>query len=66
MIYMSQAFLMLLGISFQVINFSTGRVINKVLFENEITAMDNAHTGQLIFAGDTQVCIYSFGNISLV
>ncbi|XP_020274565.1 WD repeat-containing protein 13 isoform X2 [Asparagus officinalis] len=42
-----------------VINFSTGRVINKALFGNEITAMDNAHTGQLTFAGDTQGCIYT-------
>lgn len=42
-----------------VINFSTGRVIHKVLFGNEITAMDNAHTGQLIFAGDTQGTIYT-------
>ncbi|MQL92459.1 hypothetical protein Taro_025073 [Colocasia esculenta] len=41
------------------INFSTGRVINKPLFENEITAMDNDHTGQLIFAGDSQGCVYS-------
>lgn len=36
-------------------NFSTGRVINKAVFENEITAMDNDHTGQLIFSGDAQV-----------
>ncbi|CAL9067208.1 uncharacterized protein LOC103975275 [Musa acuminata AAA Group] len=41
------------------INFSTGRVINKLLFENEITAMDNDHTGQHIFAGDAQGCIYT-------
>lgn len=42
-----------------VINFSTGRVLNKSVFENEITAMDNDHTGQLIFCGDTQGCIYT-------
>lgn len=42
-----------------VINFSTGRVINKALFEKEITAMDNDHTGQLIFCGDSQGSIYS-------
>ncbi|XP_058110469.1 uncharacterized protein LOC131253478 [Magnolia sinica] len=42
-----------------VINFSTGRFINKALFENEITAMDNDHTGQLIFCGDAQGCIYT-------
>ncbi|XP_020519973.1 WD repeat-containing protein 13 isoform X2 [Amborella trichopoda] len=34
-----------------VINFSTGRVVNKAVFGNAITAMDNDHTGQLIFAG---------------
>lgn len=43
----------------QEINFSTGRVITKLLFENEITAMDNDHTGQLIFAGDAQVSFYA-------
>ncbi|KAJ0982375.1 hypothetical protein J5N97_010630 [Dioscorea zingiberensis] len=42
-----------------VMNFSTGRVINKAVFENEITAMDNDHTGQLIFSGDAQGCIYT-------
>lgn len=44
----------------QEINFSTGRVINKLLFENEITAMDNDHTGQHIFAGDAQVFFYAY------
>ncbi|KAM0951743.1 putative transcription factor WD40-like family [Dioscorea sansibarensis] len=42
-----------------VMNFSTGRVINKAVFENELTAMDNDHTGQLIFSGDAQGCIYT-------
>ncbi|XP_072952465.1 uncharacterized protein [Typha angustifolia] len=42
-----------------VINFSTGRVVSKLLFEDEITAMDNDHTGQLIFAGDALGCIYT-------
>ncbi|XP_020087173.1 WD repeat-containing protein 13 [Ananas comosus] len=42
-----------------VINFSTGRVISKLLFEDKITAMDNDHTGQLIFAGDAQGYIYT-------
>ncbi|WOK97129.1 WD repeat-containing protein 13 [Canna indica] len=42
-----------------VINFSTGRVINKLQFENEITVTDNDHTGQHIFAGDSQGCIYT-------
>lgn len=37
------------------INFSTGRIIKKVYFEKELTAMDNDHTGQLIFCGDGQV-----------
>lgn len=41
------------------INFSTGRVIKKVYFEKELTAMDNDHTGQLIFCGDAQGCIYT-------
>lgn len=41
------------------LNFSTGHVVNKLLFENEITAMDNDHTGQHLFAGDAQGCIYS-------
>ncbi|KAK8952998.1 Transcriptional corepressor LEUNIG [Platanthera guangdongensis] len=42
-----------------VINFSIGRVINKVYFENGLTAMENDHTGQLIFSGDAQGCIYT-------
>ncbi|XP_078442393.1 transducin/WD40 repeat-like superfamily protein [Wolffia australiana] len=37
-----------------VINFSTGRVVNKISLENEVTALDNDHTGQIIFAGDSQ------------
>lgn len=42
-----------------VFNFSTGRVINKTIFDSEVTAMDNDHTGQLIFCGDAQGCIYT-------
>ncbi|KAF6154014.1 hypothetical protein GIB67_026668 [Kingdonia uniflora] len=42
-----------------VINFSTGRIVNKANFDNEITAMDHDHTGQLIFCGDSQGCIYT-------
>lgn len=42
-----------------VINFSTGRIINKAIFENGVTAMDNDHTGQLIFCGDAQGNIYT-------
>lgn len=41
------------------INFSIGRVINKIYFENGLTAMDNDHTGQLIFSGDAKGCIYT-------
>ncbi|KAI8016602.1 hypothetical protein LOK49_LG05G00269 [Camellia lanceoleosa] len=39
----------------EVFNFSTGRVINKTVFDNEVTAMDHDHTGQLIFCGDAQI-----------
>lgn len=42
-----------------VFNFSTGRIINKSLFDSEVTAMDHDHTGHLIFCGDAQGCIYS-------
>ncbi|KAL3539007.1 hypothetical protein ACH5RR_002373 [Cinchona calisaya] len=42
-----------------VFNFSTGRTISKSVFDSEVTAMDHDHTGQLIFCGDTQGCIYS-------
>lgn len=42
-----------------VFNLSTGRVINKAVFDNEVTAMDHDHTGQLIFCGDAQGSIYS-------
>ncbi|XP_027354574.1 WD repeat-containing protein 13 [Abrus precatorius] len=42
-----------------VFNFSTGRIINKSIFDSEVTAMDHDHTGHLIFCGDAQGCIYS-------
>ncbi|KAM1002521.1 uncharacterized protein LOC126586671 isoform X2 [Malus sylvestris] len=42
-----------------VFNFSTGRVIHKIFFDSEVTSMDYAHTGQLIFCGDATGCIYS-------
>lgn len=42
-----------------VFNFSTGRTIAKVSFGSEVTAMDHDHTGQLIFCGDAQGCIYT-------
>ncbi|PNT72964.1 hypothetical protein BRADI_2g51580v3 [Brachypodium distachyon] len=41
------------------INFSTGRVISKLTFDNAVTALDIDHTGQLIFAGDAQGYIYT-------
>lgn len=40
---------------YQVFNFSTGRIINKTVFDSEVTSMDHDHTGQLIFCGDAQV-----------
>ncbi|KAH6780084.1 Transducin/WD40 repeat-like superfamily protein [Perilla frutescens var. hirtella] len=42
-----------------VFNFSTGRTINKSTFYSEVTAMDHDHTGQLIFCGDAQGCLYT-------
>ncbi|KAL2537587.1 Transducin/WD40 repeat-like superfamily protein [Forsythia ovata] len=42
-----------------VFNFSTGRTISKKIFDSEITAMDHDHTGQLIFCGDSQGCVYT-------
>ncbi|XP_031132119.1 WD repeat-containing protein 13 isoform X2 [Ipomoea triloba] len=42
-----------------VINFSTGRTISKTVFDGEVTAMDHDHTGQLIFCGDGQGCLYA-------
>ncbi|KAL8556153.1 hypothetical protein ACS0TY_003807 [Phlomoides rotata] len=42
-----------------VFNFSTGRSINKSNFDSEVTAMDHDHTGQLIFCGDAQGCVYT-------
>ncbi|KAJ6739123.1 WD REPEAT PROTEIN 26-RELATED [Salix koriyanagi] len=42
-----------------VFNFSTGRIINKLVFDDKVTSMDHDHTGHLIFCGDAQGCIYS-------
>ncbi|XP_017230428.1 uncharacterized protein LOC108205130 [Daucus carota subsp. sativus] len=42
-----------------VFNFSTGRIIDKAVFDSEVTAMDHDHTGQLIFCGDAQGSIYT-------
>ncbi|BAF06328.2 Os01g0776400 [Oryza sativa Japonica Group] len=39
------------------INFSTGRIVSKLTFDDAVTALDVDHTGQLIFAGDAQVSI---------
>ncbi|KAJ9177811.1 hypothetical protein P3X46_012983 [Hevea brasiliensis] len=41
-----------------VFNFSTGRIIHKSVFDAKVTSMDHDHTGQLIFCGDAQGCIY--------
>ncbi|KOM49275.1 hypothetical protein LR48_Vigan08g010200 [Vigna angularis] len=37
-----------------VFNFSTGRVINKSLFDSGVTSLDHDHTGLLLFCGDAQ------------
>ncbi|KAL3597386.1 hypothetical protein D5086_009023 [Populus alba] len=42
-----------------VFNFSTGRIINKLVFDDKVTSMDHDHTGHLIFCGDAQGCVYS-------
>lgn len=42
-----------------VFNFSTGRVIDKAVFDSGVTAMDHDHTGQFIFCGDAQGSIYT-------
>ncbi|XP_031394261.1 WD repeat-containing protein 13 isoform X2 [Punica granatum] len=42
-----------------VFNFSTGRIINKMVFSGEVTSMDHDHTGNLIFCGDAKGYIYS-------
>ncbi|XP_048492213.1 uncharacterized protein LOC104904305 isoform X2 [Beta vulgaris subsp. vulgaris] len=44
-----------------VYNFSTGRLIHKHVLDDEVTAMDHDHTGQLLFCGDAQGCIYTVG-----
>lgn len=49
-----------------VFNYSTGRTINKTAFDGEVTAMDHDHTGQLIFCGDAQGCIYTISMNSRV
>ncbi|KAI7748307.1 hypothetical protein M8C21_012114 [Ambrosia artemisiifolia] len=42
-----------------VFNFSTGRLISKIVVDGEVPALDYDHTGQLIFCGDAQGSIYS-------
>ena len=53
-----QLILLKTTLMYQVLNFSTGRIINKTVFDSEVTSMDHDHTGQLIFCGDAQVCNY--------
>ncbi|KAL9370804.1 hypothetical protein Peur_035944 [Populus x canadensis] len=40
-----------------VFNFSTGRIINKLVLDDKVTALDHDHTGHLIFSGDAQGCV---------
>ncbi|KAI3695499.1 hypothetical protein L1987_78496 [Smallanthus sonchifolius] len=42
-----------------VFNFSTGRLISKIVVDSEVPALDYDHTGQFIFCGDAQGSIYS-------
>ncbi|CAK7329643.1 unnamed protein product [Dovyalis caffra] len=42
-----------------VFNFSTGRIISKLVLDDKVTALDHDHTGHLIFCGDAQGCVYS-------
>ncbi|CAA3017733.1 WD repeat-containing 13 [Olea europaea subsp. europaea] len=42
-----------------VFNFSTGRTISKATFDSEVTAMDQDHTGQIIFCGDAKGYVYT-------
>ncbi|KAL8209185.1 hypothetical protein R6Q57_008597 [Mikania cordata] len=42
-----------------VFNFSTGRLISKIVVDGEVPALDYDHTGQFIFCGDAQGSIYS-------
>ncbi|KAJ0798203.1 putative transcription factor WD40-like family [Helianthus annuus] len=42
-----------------VFNFSTGRLICKIVVDGEVPALDYDHTGQFIFCGDSQGSIYS-------
>lgn len=51
---------------YQVFNFSTGRVINKSVFDSEVTSMDHDHTGHLIFCGDAQVCCSIYAHVYLI
>ncbi|XP_076914222.1 uncharacterized protein LOC143573149 [Bidens hawaiensis] len=42
-----------------VFNFSTGRLVSKIVVDGEVPALDYDHTGQLIFCGDSQGSIYT-------
>ncbi|XP_004150062.1 WD repeat-containing protein 13 isoform X1 [Cucumis sativus] len=42
-----------------VFNFSTGRIVTKLVLDSEVTSMDHDHTGQLLFCGDANGYVYS-------
>ncbi|CAM6101544.1 unnamed protein product [Calypogeia fissa] len=42
-----------------VINFSTGRTIQRLSVERNITAMDISSNGHILFAGDSEGCVHS-------
>lgn len=42
-----------------VFNFSTGRLISKIVVDSAVPALDYDHTGQFIFCGDAQGSIYT-------
>ncbi|KAH9556510.1 hypothetical protein CY35_07G032100 [Sphagnum magellanicum] len=42
-----------------VFNFSTGRIIQKLSLDSNVTAMDIDHSGHILFAGDAKGCIHS-------
>ncbi|KAL4581309.1 hypothetical protein LXL04_017520 [Taraxacum kok-saghyz] len=42
-----------------VFNFSTGRLTDKIVVGSKVTAMDFDNTGQFIFCGDAQGCVYT-------
>lgn len=42
-----------------VFNFSTGRIVTKLVLDSEVTSMDHDHTGQILFCGDGNGYVYS-------